>query len=129
MYYFPESSKPMSKFGFMACIECNLTMVEYHKPLCEQLKKEGLPCVDYRISSDYGSLIMMKSNNSSAMDMIGPPLNMCSKINHSASKNGIVIEGDLHYMIKGFHDYKFTEKEGLSLRFKHSYPVYAVERR
>ena len=129
MYYFPESSKPKRKFGFMACMECNLTMIEYHDTLCEQLEKEGLPCVDYRISSDYGSLVLMKSNISSAMDVIGPPLNMCSKINHSASKNGIVIGGDLHYMVKGFTDYKFIEKEGLSLGFKHSYPIYEVKRR
>ena len=129
VYYFPESSKPKRKFGFMACMECNLSMIEYHYTLCEQLTKEGLPSVDYRISSDYGSLVLMKSSNSSTTYMIGPPLNMCFKINHSAPKNGIVIGGDLHYMVKGFTDYKFKEKKGLSLGFKHLYPVYEVQRR
>lgn len=42
--------------------------------------------VDYRISADYGSVVLMKSNNSESVDMIGSPVNMCSKIDHAATK-------------------------------------------
>jgi len=71
----------------------------------------------------------MKSNTSDSMDMIGPPVNMCSKINYAAPPNGAVIGGDLYSMVKGFGDYKFKEVNEFSLGFKHSYPVYQVLRK
>jgi class 3 adenylate cyclase len=128
LYYFPESSSS-TKYSIMSCLECNLSMLEKHDEICENLKKEGLPCLDYRVSADYGKVVLMKSNNSSSQDLIGPPVNMCAKINHAASTNGAVIGGDLYSMVRGFNDYRFKEIKGFSLGFKHSYPVYRLERR
>jgi class 3 adenylate cyclase len=65
LYYFPESSKG-TKYGFMSCIECSLSLTEEHDVLCEILKKEGLPCLNYRVSADYGKVVIMKSNNSTS---------------------------------------------------------------
>jgi len=129
VYYFPESSKSNRKFGFMSCLECSLAMIEYHDTICKVLNQEGLPNVDYRISADYGSVVLMKSNNSETVDMIGPPVNMCSKINYAASPNGTVIGGDLYSMVKGFSDYRFKEIDNFSLGFKHLYPIYEVRRK
>ena len=129
LYYFPESSKIKSKFGFMSCIECSLAMIENHDNICKILVQNGLPCVDYRISADYGSVVLMKTNNDQSLDMFGPPVNMCVKINHTAKTNGTVIGGDLYNMVKSFGDYKFKRSDDFSLGFKHSYPVYAVERK
>jgi class 3 adenylate cyclase len=128
LYYFPESSKA-TKYGFMSCIECSLSMIDEHDVICENLKKEGLPCLNYRVSADYGRVVIMKSNNSSSPDLIGPPVNMCAKINHAATTNGAVLGGDLYCMVKEFGDYKFKEIKGFSLGFKYSYPVYSFERR
>jgi len=128
LYYFPESSKT-TKYGFMSCIECSLSMIDEHDIICENLKKEGLPCLNYRISADYGRVVIMKSNNSSSPDLIGPPVNMCAKINHAATTNGAVLGGDLYCMVKRFEDYKFKEIKGFSLGFKYSYPVFSFERR
>ena len=36
VYYFPESSKPNRKFGFMSCLECSLAMIEYHDTICKR---------------------------------------------------------------------------------------------
>ena len=129
VYYFPESSKPNNKFGFMSCLESSLAMIESHDLICEQLRKEGLPCVDYRISADYGSVILMKSNASDSLDLIGPPVNMCSKINRSAGKNGVVLGGDLHSMVKDLDDYNFKEIKGYSLGFKYDYPIFTLSRK
>lgn len=129
VYYFPESSKPNRKFGFMSCLECSIAMTEYHNTICKRLSQEGLPCVDYRISADYGSVVLMHANTSSSLDMIGPPVNMCSKINYAASPNGVVIGGDLYSMVKGFSEYKFKEVDNFSLGFKYSYPIYEVHRK
>lgn len=129
VYYFPESSKSNRKFGFMACLESCLAMAEHHDDICKILNQNNLPCINYRISADYGSVVLMKSNNSDLIDMIGPPINMCSKINHAAQPNGVVIGGDLHSMVKHFGDYKFKEVKGFSIGFKHLYPVYEVYRK
>ncbi|KAF6242584.1 adenylate/guanylate cyclase domain-containing protein [Nitrosopumilus sp. b1] len=129
MYYFPESVHSDKKFGFISCIECSIAMTDVRGMLCQKLASEGLPCLDYRVSADYGSVIIMKSNNSDTPDMIGPPVNMCSKINRFAPRNGVVIGGDLYEMVKDLKFYKFEQVKGYSVGFKQSYPVYKVKRK
>ena len=128
LYYFPETSKA-TNYSFMSCLECSLAMLESHNSICDNSKKMGLPCLNYRVSADYGRVVVMSSNQVSSPDLIGPPVNMCAKINHGASINGVVIGGDLYSMVKGFSDYKFQELKGFSLGFKHPYPVYSFRRR
>lgn len=127
LYYFPETSKA-TKYGFMSCIESSLSMIEEHDAICEILEKEGLPCLNYRVSADYGKVVIMKSNNSSSPDLIGPPVNMCAKINHLAQSNGVVIGGDLYQNVKEINDYRYSQKKGFSVGFKFSYPVYSITR-
>jgi class 3 adenylate cyclase len=79
-------------------------MVDAHEMICEQLKKEGLPRVDYRISLDYRAGVLMRTSDSTSPDMIGPTLNMCSKISRLASKNGIVVGGDMYQRVKGYKE-------------------------
>ena len=129
LYYFPESSKANRKFGFMSCLECSLVMIENHDNICNALNKNGLPCVDYRISADYGSVVLMRATNSQSLDMLGSPVNMYTKINHSAETNGTVIGGDLYTMVKNFNDYKFKKVKEFSLGFKHLYPIYTLHRK
>lgn len=128
LYYFPESARN-TKYGFMSCLECSLSILENHDLICNNMKSEGLPCVDYRVSADFGRVVVMTSNTSNHPDLIGPPVNMCSKINHAAGINCAVIGGDLFSMVNGFNDYKFKEQKGFSLGFKHPYPVYSLERK
>jgi class 3 adenylate cyclase len=128
VYYFPKSSSD-SKYNFTRCIECGLAMIKSQKYLSEQLVKERLPGIDFRVSADYGSVLIMKSNVSESIDMIGPPLNMCSKINRLAEKNQFVVGGDLFEMIKKLNGYRFKEVKDFSLGFKLSYPVYFVSQK
>ena len=127
LFYFPESSKNRT-FGFMSCIEGALGMIEMHDIICMCAKKEGLPCINYRISCDYGPVVIMKPTGES-IDMIGPPVNMCSKINHTVSGNEMVIGGDLYQMAKKIPDYKFTFTGDYNCSLKQSYPLYKVTRR
>lgn len=128
LFYFPESSKPNKKFSFMCCLECCLGMVESHEKICNRMREEHLPCVDYRISADYGSVMLMNINFNN-IDMIGSPVNLCSKMNHSAPINDMIIGGDLYEMVKSFNDYHFKNHKSLSLGFKLSYPLYGVSRK
>ncbi len=127
LFYFPELSKNRT-FGFMSCIEGVLGMIEMHDIICIYTKKEDLPCINYRISCDYGPVVIMRPNDES-IDMIGPPVNMCSKINHTASNNEIVIGGDLYQMAKKIPDYQFDFAGDFNSSLKHSYPLYKVTRR
>lgn len=126
LFYFPESSKNRT-FGFMSCIEGSLGMIDMHDVMCIEAKKEGLPCINYRISCDYGPVAMMKPTGVS-VDMIGPPVNMCAKINHSALNNDVIIGGDLYQMVKKISDYKFSFAGDYNSSLKNSYPLYNVAR-
>ena len=105
--YFPIHGIKNPKDYLINCLECSLAMVESHDFICRQLKKENLPCVDYRISMDYGNVILMKSSDSSSVDMIGTPINICSKINRKAPSNGIVVGGDIYEMMEKINSYEF----------------------
>lgn len=129
VYYFPESNKPQRKFGFLSCLECSLTMSDSRNFICQKLNSEGLPNIDFRISADYGPVVIMNQTNSDSLDLIGPPVNMCSKINRLAGRNEFVLGGDLYHMVKEFSDYRFKQVKDYSLGFKLSYPVYSVCRK
>jgi len=60
--------------------------------------------------------------------MIGPSLNMCSKINHFATKNEFVIGADLYESIKKLSDYDFTSKGEFKDDLPSGYSVYGVTR-
>jgi adenylate cyclase len=126
-YYFPDTSKNLED-GIVNSIECSLKMIELHGIINETTQNEKLPDIDYRISMDYGSVVIMNQNRSSSVDMWGPPVNMCSKINHHANKNQIVIGGDLYQIAKKFDDFKFKQTNGYSIGLKNDYPVYVVTR-
>lgn len=129
LFYFPETAESQNKLAVTKCLECSLAMIDSREFLCNQMKKEGLPCIDYRVSMDYGYIIPMKSTDSKSPDMIGPAVNMCSKINRCAEKNGIVVGGDLYHIAKQIDGIAFKEIEGCSVGFKHAYPVYSIRRR
>ena len=129
LYYFPESSKHKRKYGFMSCLEANLTMIEQHKTISNKLLEKSLPALDYRISSDYGPCSPMRHSDSTLPDLIGPPVNMCSKINRSAPVNGIIIGSDLYEVVKGIDEYEFKKSGDYSIGLKHSYPLYKVTRK
>ena len=128
LYYFPESVAS-SKIGFMSCIESGLAIIESQPLISTTLLQEGLPSLSYRVSLDFGKVVIMKQSNSFSIDLIGPPVNMCAKINHMAPSNGIVIGGDLHELVKDMKEYRFKAASGLSIGLKHTYPVYEVCRK
>lgn len=127
LYYFP-SLDDKNQEGWIKIVECSLAMSESHDFICRQLDKEKLPCLDYRISMDYGNVILMRSSSSASVDMIGTTINMCSKINRIASTNEIVTGGDMYERVKKIHRYRFKQVKGYSVGLKLDYPIYSVSR-
>jgi class 3 adenylate cyclase len=90
--------------------------------------KNNMPKIQYRISLDYGPLMIAKYMTSSCKDIFGPTVNLCSKLNHLAKPNGIVIGSDMHQVVKKQKQFKFSQIENFQSALKHDYPVYCVER-
>ena len=87
-------------------------MIQANSILNENLHGNGLPSISYRISANYGLVELATSTNSNGVDLFGPTVNICSKINHLALPNQMVIYKDLYDVIKEltfFKEYRFEE--------------------
>ena len=127
LFYFPDTSFSERKFGFLSCLECGIKMIETHDKLKKLLADEKLPPIDFRISFDYGNVIMMR-NTEWAIDLVGPTINACAKINRMCPVNGMVVGSDLYEKTKNFKEYSFKNCGDFSVDLKHPYPVFKVFR-
>lgn len=126
LFYFPDIAEN-NETDFKKPLECGKTMIKYSPIINEKLRKEGLPSVKYRISADYGDVMLAMSINSFAPDIFGPTVNLCTKINRIAKPDGMVIGHDLYHRVKQFTEYQFKLADGYSSGLKVKYPVYAVD--
>ena len=125
LFYFPESNQSISE-GMKNCLDCGIAMVNSQSIISEKVKSKKLPSLNFRVSADYGTVILMNTNTSDQIDLIGPPVNMCAKINHCAGYNEFVIGNDLRQYVQKFNGYGFQEIESCNVGFKQSYPVYRI---
>ena len=130
IFYFPETYDSSNKFAFKDVIECCLTMITANPVINEELHKEKLPSVSYRISADYGRVELARSTASQNDDLFGNTMNVCAKINSKAKPNSVIIGCSLYRMIKSFsisaEDYQFEEIGEYLVGFKQRYTLYSV---
>jgi class 3 adenylate cyclase len=133
--YFPQSANTRDHSSLKRSLDCCLDICDAHGAMNTLARREGLPAIDYRVSADYGTVELAKSKTSSEYDLIGPTMNLCSKINNIAKSNSLVIGGDLHEIImnctsiKPAHRYRFEQVGEYSAGLKCAYPVYSVTRK
>jgi len=125
LFYFPHPNNS-SEVGLANCLDCGLAMSNAQNIICDEMLSKGLPRINYRVSADYGTVIMMNTNNSTSVDLIGPPVNMCAKINHCAGNNEFVVGNDLCQFTRKLPGYEFKEIQSCNIGFRASYPVYKV---
>lgn len=125
LYYFPQSVNGTSK-GLKDCLDCGLSMSKAQFSISQQSVSNKLPPLDYRISSDFGPVLIMRTITSSGMDCVGPTVNMCAKINHYTPRNEFAIGSDLHHLVKGFKEYKFKELKGFTSGRFGNYPIFSL---
>lgn len=125
LYYFPNSTDG-SEIAMKNCLNCGLAMIRANQFISKELKSKKLPGLNYRISSDFGNVILMSTSVSQNVDLIGPPVNMCAKINHCADNNEFVIGSDFHQYVKNFPHFEYEEIQSCDAGFRYSYPVYKV---
>jgi two-component system response regulator ChvI len=106
--------------AFENVIKCGLAMIQANSILNENLHRNDLPSISYKISANYGLVELATSTNSNGVDLFGPTVNICSKINHLALPNQMVIHKDLYDVIKEltfFNEYRFEEVENYKNNF------------
>ncbi|MCH7560742.1 MAG: hypothetical protein IIC67_05145 [Thaumarchaeota archaeon] len=128
-YYFPSTVRADKQFGFMSCVECGIELLEIRHEINMYLAKNNLSPLNYRVSTDYGSVVMMKSNTSLTLDMIGSPVSICSKIIQTGPDNEFIVGNELQKIVKVFNDYSFEEMKGYDLPIGYNYQTYSVSRR
>jgi len=127
LFYFPNSSSQgQLSASLLDSLYCGQTMLKDREIINSIMTDERLPGLSYRISMDYGIITTAKCNGSDYDDIFGPPVNICSKINHYAHPNSMVVGGDLYEMIKTFKEFKFKFARDFSNGFRFKYPVYSV---
>jgi len=128
LYYFTKTFNTSDRSSFADPLECGMKMIDARDTVNSKMCEEGLPYVNYRISSDYGLVMTAKSENSFNEDIFGPTVNLCAKINKLAMPNTMVIGGDLHQIVKSFEEYRFESKSEYHNGLKIHYPVYSIKR-
>jgi len=128
LFYFPSIGGQTGKYDIFDPLDCGLAMIESHRLINKKMLQSKLPKIDYRISADYGSVLLAESTGTLCDDIFGPVVNFCSKINRIAPPNSMVIGGDMHQVVKKFKNYHYDRKDEFSNGFKVSYPVYSVKR-
>jgi len=96
IYYFPKTVDGSNESAFKDVIDCGVAMIDSNPTINSRLNENHLPPIRYRISGNYGVMELAMSLNSNNVDLFGPTLNVCSKINHLAPPNGMVIYRDLY---------------------------------
>jgi two-component system, OmpR family, response regulator ChvI len=137
LYYFPSTMNDSNYLDFQDVIECGLSMIDAKDQVDLLLNLNGLPPINYRISASYGKVELAIVANSHSGDIFGTPVNVCSKINHLASSNQMIIHRDLYQVMKlmpYFDDYVFEELDhkkdvdDYSESNNNAYTAYSVHR-
>ena len=135
IYYFPKTvDATTNESAFQDVLDCGLAMIEANSTLNANLSKNDLPPINYRISGNYGKVELATSSNSNSVDLFGPTVNICSKINHLALSNEMVIYKDLYDVISKtsyFKEYCFkeiSESESNNEYCIFPYNVYSIHR-
>jgi len=125
LFYFSDTCHDENKENFLNAIECGFSIINMHEKLNYILKKYALPQIDFRISFDYGKVTVMKTEKG-LMDLVGPTINTCAKINELAMTNSMIIGGDLFEKIKNFNEYEFKNSKSFSMGLRQPYPSFTV---
>jgi adenylate cyclase len=128
LYYFPKTDSDSNE-PFKDVLKCSMAMIQKRPEINARMHLDGLPDINYRISCEYGSVVVAKMSTSSVNDIFGNSVNLCSKINLLASPNSTVIGKGLYQKTKSFSEYIFTELKDRRLSLGRDYQVYSVSNR
>jgi class 3 adenylate cyclase/HAMP domain-containing protein len=127
LFYFPKVN-PYEESSLKNVLECCFAMCDEHDDIGKKLKEKGLPDVDYKISSTYGSVRLANTSTSDVSDIFGSTVNRCAKINGLAPRNGLIIGEDFYNVLKSIKGYSFKKMDKLLPDQEQRFVVYTVSR-
>ena len=114
LYYFPKTVDSKNELAFQDVLDCGFAMIGAKKSINLNFSQKELSSICYRISPNYGKVELAVSANSLNVDLFGTPANICSKINHLASANEMIICNDLFKVLETtsfYQEYSFKALE------------------
>ena len=123
LFYFPKLTGSDNDIP----IQCGKKILEATEMINSIFKKRKIPSIQYRVSLDYGPIMIARYSTSSCRDIFGPTVNLCAKINHLAKPEELVIGGDLYQIVKKSSRYKFNEVSAVLSVLKQDYSVSSVK--
>jgi adenylate cyclase len=128
MFCFQENQNSSDKHVFANILECGLNMIQARDIINERLLYFELPELNYRISADYGCILVADSKTSFNIDLFGSPVNTCYKINNLAYPNSMVIGQNLYQYGRSIKGYDIQKISTCILLANKRYHVYKVRR-
>lgn len=113
-FYFPKTSNHDNKQALQEVFDCSQSMFESKKSLDNELLREGLPSISFRISMEYGMVEVALGSNNKEVDLFGSVVNECAKINSLSRSDGLSIGEGLYSILieSGFsHDFETQENK------------------
>ena len=123
LFYFPKLTGSDNDIP----IKCGKKILEATEMINNIFKKRKISPIQYRVSLDYGPIMIARYSTSSCRDIFGPTVNLCAKINHLAKPDELVIGGDLYQIVKKSKRYQFSEESVFTTALKQDYSVYSVK--
>ncbi len=125
LFYFEDSLENYVE----TTLRCGLELIDSRDKINSILNENELPSISYRVSSDYGMVLVGSSSISAVDDIFGSVVNMCSKINPLGNSNGMVIGSDFYLMAKSLPNFQFHEiKKNPATGLKNNYLVFDVQK-
>jgi len=128
LFYFP-SDKKNSPLFFENCLDCCMSIVNKKNWINSKMKKEGLPDANYRVSVDYGDVLLGKTSTSYVDDVIGEPVDRCFAMNHLGTPDELIMGEKLYNEINPSNNFKFIKHNESSKIFNGEYQAYIVKKK
>jgi class 3 adenylate cyclase len=128
LFYFQENPNSPNNRILINMLECGLNMIKAHDVINERLLYFDLPDLNYRVSADYGSILVADSKTSFNIDLFGSPVNTCYKINNLAFPNTMVVGQNFYQNGQSINGYDLQKINTCILLAKERYEVYEVKR-
>jgi CheY-like chemotaxis protein len=136
LFYFPKTSDINEPNSFQNGIECCFKILDEGYKINNELARQYLSPFNYRITIDYGLLDLALVGDYSQIDLFGPTINLCSKINSSLyTPNEIIVGDTLYRLLKSFPSaipamkkYYFINNREYKITETNKYPTYNIIR-
>ena len=127
LFYFPRDKKKNPLF-FENCLDCCMSIMNKKREINSKMKKEGLLDANYRVSVDYGDVLLGKASTSYVDDIIGEPVDRCYDLNHLGTPDELVMGEKFYNEINLSNKYKFVKHNESTKIFNDKYQAYIVKK-